>query len=338
MEKLNHKLGIFVNFDTFLNEAARTKFPAYKVGDLVIISKYHEFQWKTNLSSKSWETYTKYVTSSSGGMIGKIAAIDNEKKEYAVEFIAGVLRQDYRGNRRSTPSYIIPNGTSSNLAYLRVKQNQLETEGIDIIQKLLKDDPYTPSEKVSVKISGEKSVTRRLIGVSIAKSIENKKLTYLIDGVSGEIESKYIEKEISIEDETSIDILAEEIAKVLKTKYIDTTGTSSNKEYVFDIAKVEGKELIQGTLYFKNDSERDQFCDDLQKFIDKKLDKNFQKVMNRGESSDVKVIKIGASMRSWHKGTIYATKIVQAAKNLGINVKEFLEKSRGKITGKKFGL
>jgi hypothetical protein len=326
------------NFDTFLNEAARTKFPEYKVGDLVIISKYHEFQWKTNLTSKSWETYSKYAISSSLGMIGKIAAIDNEKKEYAVEFIAGLLQNVYRGRRTSTPSYTIPDGTRSNLAYLRVKQNQLETEGVDIIQKLLKDDPYTPNEKVSVRISGEKSVTRKLIGVSIAKSIENKKLTYLIEGVSGTVESKYIQKEILIEDETSKDILAEEIAKILKTKYIDITGTGENKEYVFDIGKVDGKELIQGTLYFKNDSERDQFCDDLQKFIDKKLDKNFQKVMNRGESSEVKVIKIGSSMSRWHKGTIYANKIVQAAKNLGINVKEFLEKKKGNIAGRKFGL
>jgi hypothetical protein len=320
-------------FDTFLNEAVRIKFPEYNVGDLVIIGTYHEFQWKTNLTSKSWETYSKYATSSTLGVLGKIAAIDTEKKEYAVEFVSGVLQVVYRG-RSSNTSYAVPDGKSRTLAYLRVKQNQLTTEGVNEIQKLLKNNEYVYDEKVSVKISGQKSVTRNLVGVSITKSIENKSLTYLINGVSGAVESKYIEKEIDLDDETARDILAEEIAKVLDTKYLEMKGS----EYVFEVAKMEGKDLIKGIMYFKDDAERDRFCDDLQKFIDKRLDKNFQKVMNGGEASDVSVTKIGASMGNWYKGVIRKEKILQAARNLGINIKEFLEKKRGVITGKKYGL
>lgn len=317
-------------FDSFLNEAARTKFPEYKIGDMVIIGSYHEFLWKTDLS-RNWESYSKYATSSSLGALCKVAAIDTEKKEYAVELVDGILQTVYRG-RRGGGSYVTSEG--GRLVYLKAKQNQLTTEGIDIIQKLLKDNEYNPDEKVSVRISGEKSVSRKLEGVSIMKSIENKKLTYLVNGVSGTVEGKYIEKEVNVDDETSRDILAEEIAKILNTKKVEQRGN----EYVYEVAKVDGKELIQGILFFKDDAERDKFADELQKFIDKRLDKNFQKVMNNGESSDVKVIKMGPGTYSWQKGTIKVDKIVQAAKNLGINVKEFLEKSRGRISGKKFGL
>jgi hypothetical protein len=43
-------------------------------------------------------------------------------------------------------------------------------------------------------------------------------------------------------------------------------------------------------------------------------------------------------MSSWYKAKITAQKIVQAARNIGIDVAEFLEKKRGVITGKKYGL
>jgi hypothetical protein len=319
-------------FNSFLNEAARSKFPEYAVGDLVIIGKYHEFQWKSNLASKSWETYSKYATSSSLGMIGKIAAIDTEKKEYAVEFVSGVLQSVYRGRSSSTTA--VPDGKYAKLAYLRVKQNQLATEGLTEIQKLLKDDTYEPGEMVSVRLNGEKSVTRKLEGVSIMKSIENKELTYLIKDVTGTVKSSNIESEIDIKDDIAASLLAEFVAKTLGT----TLEKEESTDFVFSVSKLEGKDLVKGNLYFKDDSTRDKFCEDLQKFIEKKLDKNFQKVMNGGESSEVFVTKIGASMYSWYKGTIKKNKIVQAARNLGINVKEFLEKNRGRVTGKKFGL
>jgi hypothetical protein len=60
--------------------------------------------------------------------------------------------------------------------------------------------------------------------------------------------------------------------------------------------------------------------------------------MYNGESSEVKVIGISSSMGRWHRGKISAQKVIQAARNIGINVKEFLEKKKGTITGKKYGL
>ena len=48
--------------------------------------------------------------------------------------------------------------------------------------------------------------------------------------------------------------LAEEIAKVLGTKMEDIKGTGLNREFIYEIARLEGKSLISGDLFFKNDN------------------------------------------------------------------------------------
>jgi len=327
-------------FESFINEAARPKFPAYKVGDEVLLMGYHEFQYSTKVPVTKWETYSKYATYGDTGAMGKIVVADIEKKEYVVEFTGGILKTVYRGRSGGQGSYRAPDERrdKDNPLYLRVKQIDISTEGLPEIQKLLKADQFSSGEKVTVKVSGEKSVTRNLIGVSLAKTLENKKLTYSIDGVSGTVPVNLIEKEIDISDEVAQDLLAEEIAKVLGTKVKETSGTGLNREFIYEIAKLEGKSLVTGELFFKNDNEREKFVSDLQKFIDKNLDKNLQKIMHNGESSEVKVIGISSSMSIWYRGKISAQKVIQAARNIGINVKEFLEKKRGRIAGNKYGL
>ncbi len=331
------------DFEAFLNEAARPKFPVYKVGDEVLLLGYHEFQYSTKVPVIKWETYNKYATYSETGAMGKIVVVDAEKKEYVIEFTGGILKTVYRGRRGGSGSNFYQGNTRTAdknlpLIYLRVKQIDISTEGLSEIQKLLKANQFSSNEKVTVKVSGEKSVTRNIIGVSLAKTLENKKLTYLIDGVSGTVPINLIEKEIDISDEVAQDLLAEEIAKVLGTKVEETSGTGLNREFIYEIAKLEGKSLVTGNLFFKNENEREKFVADLQKFIDKSLDKNLQKIMYNGESSEVKVIGISSSMGRWHRGKISAQKVIQAARNIGINVKEFLEKKKGTITGKKYGL
>jgi len=331
---------IFKNYREFgslINEA-RSKFPAFKVGDFAIIGRdeHQEFAYKNNLSRK-WETYAKYGTYRSQGVLCKIVEVNLEKKEYVAEFVDGIVKTVYRGGR-SGGGYSVPNGTNRNLAYLRVRENQLSSEGVSEIQELLKKNEYRTGEKVSVKVSGEKSVTREIQGVAIAKSIENKELTYVISGISNEVKASLIEKEIEIDTPEAKELLAEEIAKTLKTKVNKITGSGSNEEFVFDIYKLEGKNLIDGFLYFESEESRAKFCEELKKFIDKRLNKNLQKVMKQGEASSVKVVNISPSMSSWYRGSIKADKIVQAARNLGIDVKAFLEKKRGQITGKKFNI
>lgn len=329
---------IFKNYREFgsVNEA-RSKFPAFKVGDFAIIGRdeYQEFAHKNNLSGK-WETYSKYGTYRSQGVLCKIVEVNLEKKEYVAEFVDGIVKTVYRG--RSSGYYSVPNGNNRNLAYLRVRQNQLTSEGVSEIQALLKKNEYQPGEKVSVKVSGEKSVTREIQGVAIAKSIENKELTYVISGISNEVKASLIEREIEINTPEAKELLAEEIAKTLKTKVDKITGSGSNEEFVFDVYRLEGKSVITGFLYFESEESRAKFCEELKKFIDKRLDSNLQKVMNGGEASPVEVINVSPSMSSWYRGNIKADKIVQAARNLGINVKAFLEKKRGQITGRKFNI
>jgi hypothetical protein len=328
-------------FDTFLNEAARAKFPEYKVGDEVLMLAYHEFQYSGRIPVAKWETYNKYSTSRDAGAMGKIVEVDMVKKEYVVEFTAGILKTVYRG-RSSGGSYVTPGkditDRERSKIYLRVKQADITTEGLQEIQKLLKDDSLRTGEKVSVKISNDKSVTRSVVGVSLSKTIENKKLTYSIEGVSNTVPIDLIEKEIDVNDQNTQELIAEEIAKVLGTKMIDKSGSGLNTEFVYEVAFLEGSKMINGHLFFKDDNAREKFVQDLQKFIDSKLDKNLQKVMLKGESSEVKVLGIGNSMSSWYKAKITAQKIVQAARNIGIDVTEFLEKKRGVITGKKYGL
>lgn len=336
-------MKLIKNFDSFLNEAVRTKFPEYKVGDEVLLMGYHEFQYSTKVPVTKWETYNKYATYSETGAMGKIVVVDTEKKEYVIEFTGGILKTVYRGRRGGAGSYRTPEerrDSSIHLTplYLRVKQIDISTEGLAEIQKLLKANQFSNSEKVTVKVSGEKSVTRSIVGVSLAKTLENKKLTYLIDGVDGTVPVNLIEKEINISDNVAQELLAEEIAKVLGTKMEDIKGTGLNREFIYEIAKLEGKSLISGDLFFKNDNARTKFVEDLQKFIDKNLDKNLQRIMRDGESSEVKVINVSSGMSIWYRGKISAEKIIQAARNIGINIKEFLEKKKGTIVGKKFGL
>jgi hypothetical protein len=330
-------MKLIKNFDSFINEAVRTKFPEYKVGDEVLLLSYREFQYSTKVPVVKWETYNKYATYSETGAMGKIVVVDTEKKEYVIEFTEGILKTVYRGRQGSNASYRTADKNLP-LIYLRVKQIDISTEGLSEIQKLLKANQFSRGEKVTVKVSGEKSVTRNLVGVSLAKTLENKKLTYLIDGVSGTVPVNLIEKEIDISDEVAQELLAEEIAKVLGTKMEETRGSGLNRDFVYEITKLEGKSLITGELFFKTDSEREKFVVDLQKFIDKSLNKNLQKIMRDGESSEVKVIGISSGMSRWHRGKISAQKVIQAARNIGINVKDFLEKKRGTITGKKFGI
>jgi len=330
-------MKLIKNFDSFINEAVRTKFPEYKVGDEVLLLGYREFQYSTKVPVVKWETYNKYATYNETGAMGKIVVVDTEKKEYVIEFTGGILKTIYRGRQGSNASYRTADKNLP-LIYLRVKQIDISTEGLSEIQKLLKANQFLSGEKVTVKVSGEKSVTRNLVGVSLAKTLENKKLTYLIDGVSGTVPANLIEKEIDISDEVAQGLLAEEIAKVLGTKMEETRGSGLNRDFIYEITKLEGKSLITGELFFKNDSEREKFVVDLQKFIDKSLNKNLQKIMRDGESSEVKVIGISSGMSRWHRGKISAQKVIQAARNIGINVKDFLEKKRGTITGKKFGI
>jgi hypothetical protein len=332
---------IFKNYTEFgsINEGARSKFPAFKAGDFAIIGRdeYQEFAHKNNLS-RNWETYSKYGTSRSQGVLCKIVEVNLEKKEYVAEFVDGIVKTVYRGRSSGSGYYLVPNGSNRNLSYLRVRQNQLTSEGVSEIQELLKKNEYQPGEKVSVKVSREKSVTREIQGVAIAKSIENKELTYVISGISNEVKASLIEKEIEIDTPEAKELLAEEIARTLKTKVDKISGTGLNQEFIFDIHKLEGKSLINGIMFFESEESRTKFCEDLKKFIDKRLDSNLQKVMNGGEASTVEVINISSSMSRWYRGSITADKIVQAARNLGINVKAFLEKKRGQIAGRKFNI
>ena len=322
------------NYRDFLNEAARSKFPSYKVGDFVLTNGWVEFGWKSNLTS-SWDTYTRYIADSVAGALCKIVEVNLEKKEYVLEFAGGILRSEYIRNSRGR-SYSSEIGFDpSRKIYLRLKkESEVTTEGLAEAQKILQSLEYKPGDEVSVKISNEKTVTRKLIGVAIKASLESGKISYLISSIIGSVESSRIEKEVNLDSEEARNVLAEEIAKVLGTKIIEKT----NSEFIYDIAKVEGKELITGVLYFNGDAAREKFQSDLQKFIDSKLDENLQKIMYKGESSQVKVKEVSSTMGRWYKADIPVNKIIQAARNIGINIKEFLEKKRGKITGDKYGL
>ena len=321
-----------IKFNEFLNEA-RSKFPEYKVGDLVRANGYQEFQQKGNDDLKTeWDSYSKCASLSNLGMIGRIANIDNEKKEYIVEFTEGLLQTRYRG-RSSTGSYFAASGRSYK-TYLRAKASQLTTDGLDIAEKALKEEKCKPGDSVIVKVTGEKSVTRKVIGIAINPTIEKRELTYQVEGISGGVKSSIIEKEIDLKDEVAIKLVAEEIAKILGTKIQE----DKSHEFIYEVAKLDGKDMVTGTLYFIDDAAREKFTQDLQKFIDSKLDVKLQKIMNGGESSIVKVKEMSSGTYSWYKAGIAKSKILQAARNIGINVKEFLEKKRGAITGKRYGL
>lgn len=321
-------------FDEFVNEA-RKKFPEHKVGDLLLAGNYHEFQWKNSVDSTSWETYYKYASSKWQGALLKVVKVDIEKKEYVAEFIGGILKTVYRG--RSSGGSFLPYTDTNRKIYLRVKHSdKLSQEGTSEALKFLENNVLKPREKVSVRLSKDRSVTRDVIGVSLIKSIEEKKLHYEIEGVSGAVSIDRIEKEIDVTDDTAVNLLAEEIGKITGAKIDEIKGSGSNTEFVFDTEELEGKDLITGKLYFKNISEKDKFCEDLKKFIESKLDEKLQKVMNGGEASVVNVTNTSSSI--WRRGIIKKSKIVQAARNLGINIQEFLEKKKGVITGKKYGL
>ena len=316
------------DYREFINEA-RIKFPAYHVGDVLIIGGHHigsyvEFSKASLISSQRSSIYATYT---SQGVLCKITEIDLQKKEYKVEYIDGIAKEVYRGRHKE--NYLNPNFKT----YLKVKQNQLTEKGVSEIQELLKKKEFNAGELVSVKISQDRYVTREIIGLSISESIQNRELTYAIKDVTYYVKSSLIEKDVNIGMQEAEELLAKEIAKVLDTKLVD----ENDLYFSFDIYRLIGSEIIEGSLFFRTAEERTKFCKDLQTLIDDRLDANLQKVMNDGELSSVKVRDIAAGNK-YYMGKITPKKIVQAAKNLGINIKEFLEKKRGQITGKRFNI
>ena len=314
------------NFDNFINEAARAKFPAYKEGDEALILGFHEMRvsWN-NYPNIRWSTYDKYVCYENFGAVVKILKVDLEKKEYIVEGVTGVLTESpIRGRSGSKPK-------SPSKAILKVKQSMLSTEQLAEAKEFLDDRIFADNEEVSVELTG-KSMSRKIVGIALGKTLETRKIHYLVKDVAGVVPEEKISKEVKV-DENAIQLLAEEIAKVLDVKM-----EKDDSKFIYDVSNAEGNELIKGKIYFKSTSEREKFESEMEKFLEKWMNKDFQKIMNNGEVSTVSVKKHGNSSYSWNKGELKQDKVVQAARNIGINVEEFLEKKKGSISARKFGL
>lgn len=322
------------NFDIFLNEAKR--FPNYKVGDYVIIKDYHEFKFKRG-KDHVWDNYEKLINYADLGCLLKIADIDNEKKMYICEFVEGVIRISYKrgSSYRAKERYISPNerNTHDNTPYyLAIKEKEFTTEGVDTILRLLKGHELIKSrDKVSVS-GTEKSLTREMIGVAVSKSISSNKLHYRIDGISNSVSEDSIEIEHTMDD-TAIELLAKEISSKLN---VDIEEVENNR-FIYDVYEVNLNGITNGKIYFRSADDRKEFFEKFQKFLEENSDKQLQKVMKEGEESKLSV-KAETGTGRWYMANIPKEKIAQAARTIGINVKEFLDRKKGTIAGRKYGL
>lgn len=320
------------DFSSFLNEAAGKRFPAYKVGDHVIIKTdgYATFITKRELSSK-WDKFWKVIFYKDSGVYGKIAEIDEEKKEYTVEAIDGVVETSTGSSRHSntTPS----KAGDSWMKYIKVKQKDLTTEGVKEIEKFIKEAKYKAGNSVAFETNGKIAI-RKVVGLQIMKSLENNEPTYKLEGLATPFKETDLEEETDL-DKDSQNAVADEIAKTLGIKIEET----NHREFSFSCIKMEGEKLITGKLYFKDVESRNTFLEDLKKFVESNLNKDLQKIMNEGEPAHVSVkTPTTGPIYSWERGSVKREKVVQAAKNIGIKVKEFLHSKRGTLSGKKFGI
>jgi hypothetical protein len=323
---------MFDNFQQFNEAAGQPKKPAsFHVGDLV---KTTEFYYGSNRRGETF--YASY-----GGAILEIesVAVKSGKWYYECKIVNGLLMKNEKRSA-STPT------KNSNWYKIVGFDKDFTKEGVDEFLKIAQEAKFQSGDEVDipektrlVKLKSEENVPNK----SVIKHTSNKIFSLSVDYTLQEGEPCYYIDKLGIIKESDINLkqslspeaieaLAKEIAKELKTE----TKLDSNKfqfGYQEFTIKMESNysSLITGGFNINRENSL-KFQEDMKKLINKYATPESQKAFG-------KAVKFEAKLSDdRYDASINQEEIVNAARNLKIDIDQVLHDKRGKINMRKFGV
>ena len=308
------------------NESSKP--PLFEEGDYVMLtSGIYRRKWKT---SSTWDRSDKFQIwrEEGGGALCKVVKVEGagSKSFYTLELIEGYLilynSRYYKGSSSAI---------ANNSYLIGAEQKQLTKEGVEEFMKLVKNKRFNNGEEISAK-GADKSITAEIVAVAVGATLEKKAIYYKLKNVSNNFPETSLEPEFKIGAE-EIEVIANEISKKLNVKIYEL----EDNRVIFNVKRINLSEKMDGFLFVKDTEKEKEFSDELKKLIEKYVTPEFQKIMKEGNAVTFRV-KEPNSDHKLYKGSINNDKLNQAARTLGIDVKELLQRKRGIVSGKKFGL
>lgn len=324
---------MFRSFKLF--EASKT--PVYKVGDRLKTGPYYK-EYDMGSSFEKGKNTT-------GGAIVEVTEVSQKsgKAYYTTKVVYGSYAAEQKRSRRfnSYSDYSL----RGEGRILKGFAKDFTAEGVEEFEKLVKTAKYKIGDAVSVRAGANqlkidssstwkpsaytKITSRTVKAFAIDQSLEEGVMCYILSGSEYAVKETDISKEEDL-SEAQIEELADAIADKIGIKVSKTSGGNFKFETEI-ITELLGSKSV---IIFKDLKSKQEFNLEFQKLVRKysqtNLNKIFQKSLtftdNSKETSEYSHIEISSS------------KILEAAKNLEIDVEEYLKSREGKIAGKSYGI
>ena len=319
------------NFQQFNEAAAQPKKTAtFHVGDLIKTTEQPYYS-----SNRRGETFY----SSYGGAILEVKSVEvkSGKWQYTCDIVSGLLMKN---NKRSssTPT------SNSNWYKIVGFEKDFTKEGVDEFLKIAKDAKFQAGDEIDIPEKTKlvnnngsanviaKHVSSKIFSLSVDYTIQEGEPCYYIEKL-GVIKESDISSKQNLSEE-AIEAVAREIANVLKTEI--KLNTDSNKiqfgyqEFTIKMESNYSSLITGGFNVNREDSLK--FQEEMKKLINKYATPESQKAFGKALKFDAKLSddKYDASIKS--------EDVVNAAKNLKIDIDKVLHEKRGKINMRKFGV
>jgi hypothetical protein len=328
---------MFKDFDDFLNEGK--KYPDFSVGDIVKTASY-EYDYGSSMYK---------ATNVICGAILIITEIKQKsgKNYYTAKIEYGGFRNDQKRSRNysSYSDYALKStGNINGFA------KDFTKEGVDEFIKILKknEPKFKVGDEISVAKGAErfdrnknpsyttpvyqKITTKKVKAIAVDQTINRGEICYLLSDDTYAVPEKYLSSEVEVDDK-QITELSEEIAKKLGAKIYK----EDNNSIKYEVESLDETSFIaKGKIYFSTPEDKMAFAKEFSKLVKKYVDPEMKKVFSRSASAGV--LDMSKPTSEWGYPELSKTKVVEAAKNLGIDVPEFLEKRKGNIASKDYGI
>lgn len=328
---------MFNNFDDFLNEGK--KYPDFAVGDIVKTASY-EYDYGSSMY-KAFNTIC--------GAILIITEINQKsgKNYYTAKIEYGGFKNVQKRARYGT-SYSDHMFKSTGTIWGFAKD--FTKEGVDEFIKILKanDPKFKALDEISVAKGAvrldknknpsyttppyQKITSKKIKAIAVEQTLNTGEICYILSDDTYAVPEKYLSSETEVNDVQIIE-LSEEIGKILGAKiYKEDT---NNIKYEVESIDESGF-IAKGKMYFKTIEDKQSFAKEFVKLAKKYVDPEMKKVFSRSASAGI--LDMSKPVSEWSYPELPKNKVVEAAKNLGIDVPEFLEKRKGNIAGKDYNI
>lgn len=328
---------MFNNFDDFLNEGK--KYPDFAVGDIVKTASY-----EYNYGSSMYKAANVIC-----GAILIITEINQKsgKKYYNAKIEYGGFK-NVQGRSRYGISYsdhMFKGGGNVN-GFAK----DFTEDGVDEFIKILKkhDPKFKIGDEISVAKGAvrldknknpsyttppyQKITSKKIKAIAVEQTLNTGEICYILSDDTYAVPEKHLSSETEVNDKQIVE-LSEEIGKILGAKiYKEDTNNIKYEVESLD----ETSFIAKGKIYFKTIEDKQSFAKEFIKLAKKYVDPEMKKVFSRSASAGI--LDMSKPVDEWSYPELPKNKVVEAAKNLGIDVPEFLEKRKGNIAGKDYGI